>query len=233
MTLSFRPITLVVAIVALALSGCASFRAAAPGDPLEPVNRGIHSFNSTFDHYLFRPIAKGYDAVTPTPVKQGVSNVFQNMADAQSAVNSALQGKAAKAGDDLGRVIINTTLGLGGLFDHASAMGIERGNEDFGQTLGHWGIGPGPYLVLPFLGPSSVRDFGGRLVDSQIDPVGAVSSVRVRNALQGLRVVDTRVSLFPFDQLLAQAALDRYTFTRSAYLQRRESLVLDGKRPKE
>jgi phospholipid-binding lipoprotein MlaA len=228
-----RPTVLASAFAALALSGCASFRAAAPGDPLEPVNRGIYSFNSTFDHYLFRPIARGYDAVTPAPVKQGVSNVFQNMADAQSVVNSALQGKAAKAGDDLGRVIINTTLGLGGIFDHASAMGIERGNEDFGQTLGHWGIGPGPYLVLPFLGPSSVRDFGGRLVDSQIDPLGAVSSVRVRNTLQGLRVVDTRVSLFPFDQLLAQAALDRYTFTRSAYLQRRESLVLDGKRPKE
>ncbi len=233
MTVSLRPTVLVSALAALTLSGCASFRAAAPGDPLEPVNRGIHSFNSTFDHYLFRPIAKGYDAVMPTPVKQGVSNVFQNMADVQSFVNSALQGKAAKAGDDLGRVIINTTLGLGGLFDHASAMGIERGNEDFGQTLGHWGIGPGPYLVLPFLGPSSLRDFGGRLLDSQIDPLGYVSPVKASNALQGLRVVDTRVSLFPFDQLLAQAALDRYTFTRSAYLQRRESLVLDGKRPKE
>jgi phospholipid-binding lipoprotein MlaA len=233
MTASIRRPVLTATLLALALSGCASFRAAAPGDPLEPVNRGIYSFNSTFDHYLFRPIAKGYDAVMPAPVKQGVSNVFQNMADAQSVVNSALQGKAAKAGDDLGRVIINTTLGLGGLFDHASAMGIERGNEDFGQTLGHWGIGPGPYLVLPFLGPSSVRDFGGRLVDSQTDPLGYVSSVPARNTLQGLRVVDTRVSLFPFDQLLAQAALDRYTFTRSAYLQRRESLVLDGKRPKD
>ncbi|MCS6995539.1 MAG: VacJ family lipoprotein [Casimicrobiaceae bacterium] len=218
---------------ALLLAGCASFRAASPGDPLEPINRGLYSFNATFDHYLFRPIARAYDHVTPTPVKQGVANVFQNMADAQSAINSALQGKGKKAGDDLGRVLINTTFGLGGIFDHASALGLERGNEDFGQTLGHWGLGPGPYLVLPFLGPTTLRDLGGRLVDGPLDPLGYLSPVSARNALQGLRFVDARVQLFPFDQLLAQAALDKYTFTRSAYLQRRQSLVLDGRRVSE
>jgi len=223
----------VPAALALAVGGCASFRAAAPGDPLEPVNRGIHSFNSTFDHYLIRPIAKAYDRTLPPPVKQGVSNVLQNATDLQSAVNSALQGKASKAGDDLGRFLINTTFGVGGLFDHATSLGIERGNEDFGQTLGHWGLGPGPYLILPFLGPTTVRDLGGRMVDSQLDPIGYVSPVQARNTLQALRVIDTRVSLFPFDQLLSQAALDRYTFTRSAYLQRRQSLVLDGKRSKD
>jgi phospholipid-binding lipoprotein MlaA len=220
------------AVAALVLGGCASFRNA-PGDPLEPINRGIFSFNSTFDHYLFKPIAKGYDAAVPNPVKKGVSNVFQNASDAQSIVSDALQLKGAKMGDDLGRVMINTTFGLGGIFDLATPMGIERGNEDLGQTLGYWGIGAGPYVVIPFLGPSSARDLVGRYGDGKIDPVALVSSVPVRNSLMGARVVDTRVSLFPAEALMNQAALDRYTFMRSAYLQRRQSLVLDGKRPKE
>ena len=221
------------AVAALVLGGCASFRNAAPGDPLEPINRGIFSFNSTFDHYLFKPIAKGYDAAVPNPVKKGVSNVFQNASDAQSIVSDTLQLKGAKMGDDLGRVMINTTFGLGGIFDLATPMGIERGNEDLGQTLGYWGIGAGPYVVIPFLGPSSARDLVGRYGDGKIDPVALVSSVPVRNSLMGARVVDTRVSLFPAEALMNQAALDRYTFMRSAYLQRRQSLVLDGKRPKE
>jgi phospholipid-binding lipoprotein MlaA len=217
----------------VALTGCASFRTAAPGDPLEPINRGIFSFNNTFDHYLLKPIAKGYDAVVPTPVKTGVSNVFQNMSDVQSIVSDALQLKGAKMGDDMGRVLLNTTIGLGGIFDLATPIGIERGNEDLGQTLGYWGIGAGPYLVLPFLGPSSVRDGVGRIGEGQYAPLSFVSSVPVRNSLTGLSVVDARVALFPVEGLANQAALDRYTFYRSAYLQRRESLVLDGKRPKE
>ena len=224
---------LAAAATALLLSGCASFKAAPEGDPLEPINRGIFSFNNTFDHYLFKPIAKGYDTVVPTPVKTGVSNVFQNMSDAQSVVGGALQLKGAKVGDDMGRVLINSTVGLGGIFDLATPLGIERGNEDVGQAFGYWGIGAGPYLVLPFLGPSNVRDLVGRTVDSQADPLGFVSSVPVRNSLTGLRVIDTRVSLFPVEALANQAALDRYTFTRSAYTQRRESLVRDGKAPKE
>ena len=218
---------------ALTLGGCASFRTAAPGDPIEPINRGIYSFNSTFDHYLFKPIAKGYDAVVPDLVKTGVSNVFQNAADAQSLVSDALQLKGRKFGDDLGRVMLNTTLGIGGIFDLATPLGIERGDEDIGQTLGYWGIGAGPYLVIPFLGPSSLRDAAGRFGDSQINPLSKVSSVAVRNSLTGLGVVDARVSLFPAEALMNQAALDRYTFLRSAYLQRRQSLVLDGKRPKD
>ncbi len=224
---------LALSLCALALTGCASFRNAAPGDPLEPVNRGIYSFNSTFDHYLFKPIAKGYDAAVPNPVKRGVSNVFQNAADAQSVVSDALQLKGGKLGDDLGRVMLNTTFGLGGIFDLATPMGIERGNEDFGQTLGYWGIGAGPYIVIPFLGPSSARDAVGRYADGLIDPVALVSSVPLRNSLMGARVVDTRVGLFPAEALMNQAALDRYTFMRSAYLQRRQGLVLDGKRPKD
>lgn len=226
--------TLATAIAgALALSGCAAFRAAAPGDPLEPVNRGIYSFNNTFDHYLFKPIAKGYDAVVPVPVKTGVSNVFQNAADAQSMVSDVLQLKGQKFNDDFGRVMINTTIGLGGIFDLATPMGIERGNEDLGQTLGYWGLGAGPYLVIPFLGPSSLRDAAARYPEGLYDPVSLVSSVPVRNSLMGARVVDARVGLFPAEALMNQAALDRYTFLRSAYLQRRQSLVLDGKRPKE
>lgn len=228
-----RALTLSLAAAALALSGCASFKNTPEGDPLEPINRGIFSFNNTFDHYLLKPIAKGYDAVVPTPVKTGVSNVFQNMSDVQSIVGGALQGKASKVGDDMGRVLLNTTIGIGGIFDLATPLGIERGNEDVGQALGYWGIGAGPYLVLPFLGPSNVRDLAGRAVDSQSDPLGYVSSVPVRNSLTGLRVIDTRVGLFPVEALANQAALDRYTFTRSAYTQRRESLIRDGKAPKE
>ena len=217
----------------MTLSGCASFRTAAPGDPIEPINRGIYSFNSTFDHYLFKPIAKGYDFVVPGPIKTGVTNVFQNVSDVQSLVSDALQLKGAKFGDDLGRVMLNTTFGIAGIFDLATPMGIERGNEDIGQTLGYWGIGAGPYLVIPFLGPSSLRDAVGRYGDAQINPVSFVSSVPVRNSLTGLSVVDARVGLFPAEDLLNQAALDKYTFLRSAYLQRRQSLVLDGKRPKD
>ena len=217
----------------MTLSGCASFRTAAPGDPIEPINRGIYSFNSTFDHYLLKPIAKGYDAVVPSLVKTGVSNVFQNMSDAQSLVSDALQLKGAKFGDDLGRVMLNTTFGIGGMFDLATQLGIERGNEDIGQTLGYWGIGAGPYLVIPFLGPSSLRDAVGRFGDSKVNPLSYVSSVPVRNSLTGLGVVDARVGLFPAEDLLNQASLDKYTFLRSAYLQRRQSLVLDGKRPKD
>lgn len=217
----------------MALSGCASFRTAAPGDPIEPINRGIYSFNSTFDHYLFKPIAKGYDFVVPGPIKTGVTNVFQNVSDVQSLVSDALQLKGAKFGDDLGRVMLNTTFGIAGIFDLATPMGIERGDEDIGQTLGYWGIGAGPYLVIPFLGPSSLRDAVGRYGDAQINPVSFVSSVPVRNSLTGLSVVDARVGLFPAEDLLNQAALDKYTFLRSAYLQRRQSLVLDGKRPKD
>lgn len=218
---------------AMTLSGCASFRTAAPGDPIEPINRGIYSFNSTFDHYLLKPIAKGYDAVVPSLVKTGVSNVFQNMSDAQSLVSDALQLKGTKFGDDLGRVMLNTTFGIGGMFDLATQLGIERGNEDIGQTLGYWGIGAGPYLVIPFLGPSSLRDAVGRFGDSKVNPLSYVSSVPVRNSLTGLGVVDARVGLFPAEDLLNQASLDKYTFLRSAYLQRRQSLVLDGKRPKD
>lgn len=217
----------------MTLSGCASFRTAAPGDPIEPINRGIYSFNSTFDHYLLKPIAKGYDAVVPGLVKTGVSNVFQNMSDAQSLVSDALQLKGAKFGDDLGRVMLNTTFGIGGIFDLATQLGVERGNEDIGQTLGYWGIGAGPYLVIPFLGPSSLRDAVGRFGDSKLNPLSYVSSVPVRNSLTGLSVVDARVGLFPAEDLLNQASLDKYTFLRSAYLQRRQSLVLDGKRPKD
>lgn len=217
----------------MTLSGCASFRTAAPGDPIEPINRGIYSFNSTFDHYLLKPIAKGYDAVVPSLVKTGVSNVFQNMSDAQSLVSDALQLKGTKFGDDLGRVMLNTTFGIGGMFDLATQLGIERGNEDIGQTLGYWGIGAGPYLVIPFLGPSSLRDAVGRFGDSKVNPLSYVSSVPVRNSLTGLGVVDARVGLFPAEDLLNQASLDKYTFLRSAYLQRRQSLVLDGKRPKD
>jgi phospholipid-binding lipoprotein MlaA len=222
-----------VMLVTVAATGCASFRTAAPGDPLEPINRGIFSFNNTFDHYLFKPIAKGYDAVVPGPVKTGVSNVFQNVSDMQSIVSDAVQLKPAKLGDDLGRVLLNSTIGIGGIFDLATPMGIERGDEDFGQSFGYWGLGPGPYLMLPFMGPSSLRDIAGRGIDGQIDPFSLLSSVPVRNSLTGLRVVDARVGLFPAEALMNQAALDRYTFLRSAYLQRRESQVLDGKRPKE
>ena len=194
-------------------------------DPWEGFNRGVFGFNETLDRYALKPVAQGYKAVTPDLVETGVSNFFGNLADIGSIMNNLLQLKGNAAGQDLGRVIFNTTVGLGGIIDVATPMGLPEHKEDFGQTLGHWGVESGPYLVLPFLGPSNVRDGISKIPDSMVDPVGEVNPIRTRNQLYALRIVDTRAQLLAAEQLLTG---DRYTAIRDAYMQRREFLVNDG-----
>lgn len=202
-------------------------------DPLEPVNRVIFNINDTLDRNVVRPVAKAYVDVVPRLVRTGVSNVFGNVSDAFSAINNLLQGKKEPFGSDLGRVLVNSTFGLGGIFDIASEANVEKYNEDFGQTLGWWGLGNGPYLVLPILGPSNVRDATGLAANWLIDPVNQVTPAVNQYELIGLRALDTRAGLLGTDELVQDAALDKYTFIRSAYTQRRRSLVYDGKPPKD
>lgn len=202
-------------------------------DPLEPMNRAIFTFNDTLDRAVVKPVAQAYVDVVPRLVRAGVSNVFGNLSDAFSAINNLLQGKRDPLGSDLGRVLVNSTFGLGGIFDIASEANLEKYNEDFGQTLGWWGLGTGPYLVLPILGPSNLRDAAGLGATWLIDPVNQVTPAVNQWELVGARALDTRASLLGADDLMQGAALDKYTFIRSAYTQRRKSLVYDGKPPKD
>jgi phospholipid-binding lipoprotein MlaA len=224
----------VVLFAALSAALCIAGSARAQvSDPFEPVNRAIFSFNDALDRNVLKPVAQGYVNVVPSLIRRGVSNVFGNISDAFSAVNNALQGKREPLGNDLGRVLVNSTFGLGGIFDIASEGGIEKYNEDFGQTLGWWGLGPGPYLVIPILGPSNIRDATGLAVHAYVDPVTQIESDGVMWGVIGLRAIDTRAALLGTEDLVSGAALDKYTFTRSAYMQRRKNLVYDGKPPKD
>ncbi len=221
----------------LLAAGCASVPADAgrnPADPWERYNRHMSDFNDRFDRALLRPVAQGYVDYVPRPVRDCLGNAFANLYDVPTALNNLLQGKAYEGASDLCRVVINSTVGLLGCFDVASKMGLERHDEDFGQTLGRWGAGPGPYFVWPFLGPSTVRDSVGRLVGFYTDPVDyVVAQVRVRNSVWGVRLVDTRASLFPAERVIDGAALDKYQFIRDGFLQRRRSLVYDGNPPRQ
>ena len=213
-----------------ALAGCAHNN---PRDPLEPFNRTVYAFNDTVDQMILKPVATGYRAVFPQFVRTGVRNFFSNLDDITGIVNGLLQLKIPQAVSDLGRFLLNSTVGIAGLFDVATHLGLEKHNEDFGQTLGYWGIGSGPYLVLPFLGPSSFRDGIGRVVDVYTDVVWHIDDVSVRNVLVATRVVSNREQLLDSEKVLDTAALDRYSFIRDAYLQRRRSLVYDGNPPPE
>lgn len=217
-----------IAVAAL-VAGCA----AAPSkvDPLEPMNRALYSFHDVVDTNVVKPVAQAYVDVIPQLARTGVANVFNNIDDLFSAVNGLLQGKPDKAGNDLGRVMLNSLFGVGGLFDLASMIGIERGNEDFGQTFGVWGLPQGPYLFVPLFGPTTVRDGSGVLARIAVGPVGFVPDVVVRNSLYGLGYVDLRAQALGAGELVDTAALDRYLFIRNAYLQRRRYLVNDGKPP--
>ena len=216
------------------LSGCATGPNAHPQDPLEPFNRGVHQFNEGVDRAVLKPVATAYQDVAPSPVRTGVHNFFNNLRDVWSVVNALLQARPREAAENFMRVNVNTVFGLGGLIDVASEMGIERTKLDFGQTLGRWGVPQGPYVVLPFFGPSTVRDTAGLLVDTQGDPVSqGVDHVPTRHSLAGLRVVDTRAQLLRAGEILDEVALDKYTFTRDAYLQRRASKVDDERRDPE
>ncbi len=228
-----RPSALVLA--GLLLSACAGTpnRADGPADPLEPVNRPIYQFNDTLDRNVLRPVARGYDGVVPGPINRGISNFFDNIDDVAVLFNTALQLKPRAAGITAGRLLVNTTIGLAGFIDVADKMGAKKQDEDFGQTLGHWGVANGAYLVLPLLGPSTLRDGTGILVDGQLDPVDLIEDDAARLTVEIVRVVDRRAGLLGASDVLDTAAIDPYEFTRDAYLRRRVDQVHDGDPPPE
>jgi len=199
-------------------------------DPFESFNRSVYAFNDTLDRAVLKPVAQGYSAVTPSPVKTMVNNFFSNLDDVVVTVNDLLQFKFNQAVHDGSRVIFNTTFGIFGLFNITDRL--EKHNEDFGQTLGYWGVPSGPYLVLPFLGPSSVRDGTGIYVDSYSSVISNTNDVPVRNSTWAAKGVVTRAGLLDQEKVLDEAIIDRYSFIRDAYLMRRQSLVYDGSPPR-
>jgi phospholipid-binding lipoprotein MlaA len=221
-----------VFIALVALTGCAVN--GDPRDPLEPMNRAIHDFNEGFDRHVLKPIAQGYEAVLPGFAQTGIRNFFSNLDDVTVLANDILQFKLEQGTRDFMRLAFNSTFGLFGLLDIAGEMGLQKHNEDFGQTLGRWGVGAGPYLVLPFLGPSDIRDTAGMLVDMKhTDLVLQHDDVSTRNPVLALRVVSRRADLLDAKRAVDAAALDGYEFSRDLYLERRRSLVHDGKPPRD
>jgi phospholipid-binding lipoprotein MlaA len=199
---------------------------AADEDPWEGVNRAIFRFNDTLDTYALKPIAQGYEFITPQFLEDGIHNMFKNVGDVTNLANDVLQAKPAAAGVDTARLIFNTTFGLAGFFDVGTKMGLQRNDEDFGQTLGYWGVGSGPFVMLPFFGPSTVRDAVAKYPDTYTAPYRYIDDVPVRNSLLGLNIVDTRASLLSAEKLING---DKYIFIRNAFLQNREFKVKDGK----
>lgn len=218
-----------VSLLASALTGCASTN---PKDPFEGFNRAMFGFNEGMDKALIKPTAQAYENVLPAPAQQAVGNFFGNLQDPWIAVNNFLQGRPADAVGDVARFVFNSTLGVLGLIDLATPAGLEKHDEDFGQTLGVWGSGPGPYVVLPVLGPKTARDTLGTVVDQVGDPVSRMDHVPTRNVTLGVRLVDRRAQLLPADKIIEEAALDKYSYVRDAYLQNRRSAVLNGNVPK-
>jgi len=217
-------------LLALALSGCAVN--GDPRDPLESINRSIHSFNEGFDRHVLKPVARGYAWVLPEFAQSGVRNFFANLNDVSVLANNLLQLKPEPSARDFLRLAFNSTFGLFGLLDVASEMGLKKNNEDFGQTLGYWGVGAGPYLVLPFLGPSNLRDTAGLVVDTAYtDLVHNYDELSTRDPAQALRMVGRRADLLDAKRVLEVAALNGYEFTRDFYLERRHGLVHDGNPP--
>ena len=223
----------IAAFALMLLQGCATAPNASgnPADPLEPLNRSVFKFNDELDRTIIKPVAVVYRDVTPQLVRRGVTNFFANISDVWSLANNVLQLHGTDATDSLFRVTVNTFWGLGGVFDVASEMKIPRHSEDFGQTLGEWGVATGPYIVLPVLGPSTVRDSVGTLVDFNGNLVSRSSDVPLRNSLSALGAVNLRANFLEAGTVLDEAALDKYSFAREVYLQRRRSLI--GRDPAE
>lgn len=227
--------TLATALALAALSGCASVppEQQDESDPLEGFNRAMFSFNETVDGLIVKPAATLYNDILPEPVNKGVTNFFGNIDDVVVFANDLFQFKFAHAMNDLGRITFNSTIGLLGFIDVATPMGMKKRDEDFGQTLGHWGMGTGPYLVLPIFGPSSIRDGVGLVVDAYIDPINDIEDNSTRNQMIVVEAIDLRADLLSASKVFDEAALDRYLFIRDAYLQRRLNQVHDGNPPKQ
>lgn len=225
-------IRLIFAVAAIVLiSGCSSTPARNTADPFEPFNRSVYKFNDGLDKTVVKPAAKGYDAIMPEPGKIMVSNFFSNLDDLIVTANDLLQLKFRQAASDGARFLFNSTFGVFGLFEVTSRL--EKHNEDFGQTLGYWGIGSGPYIVLPILGPSTFRDGVGLYADGRPSKLRRIKHMRTRNQMYLTKGVNRRAQLLDQEKVLDEAALDRYAFIRDAYLQRRQSLVYDGNPPRE
>lgn len=219
----------VVACAAVFLAGCAT--SGNPKDPMEGFNRAMYSVHDGIDTVLLKPAATGYDAVLPDPVQTGVTNFFSNIGDLMISVNNLLQGKVNDAISDFGRVAVNTTVGVLGLIDIASDVGIPKHDEDFGQTFGRWGADSGAYVFLPVFGPRTVRDTVGLGFDLWADPLGNIDHVPTRNTVRAVKAVNIRANLLPADKVIEEAAIDKYSYIRDAYLQNRRSLVYDGNPP--
>jgi len=225
-----------LALAALLLASACATTATTAGDPRDPwegLNRKTMAFNDAVDRAVLKPAARGYVAVTTPFVRARVSNFFDNIADINTGLNDVLQGKLPYAINDFGRIVVNTTLGIAGFWDVASGLGVEKRDEDFGQTLGWWGVPSGPYFVIPFLGPSTARDAPARAVDPSWYYSSVVDNNTVYWSLWGLDKVRSRAELFKAESVLEEAALDRYLFVRDAWMQRRENQVYDGKPPLE
>jgi len=215
----------IVVLVIFQVSGCATHT---NQDPLESFNRAIYKFNDVADGAVIKPISKGYKNIAPTFIVKGVNNFFNNIRDVVTVINELLQGKIEYAANDTGRILVNSTIGLLGFVDVHSMNGGERRKEDFGQTLGYWGVGQGAYLVLPFIGPSSTRDAVGFVTDTlAFDPISYINNVRGRNQVRILQFIDARTELLNASAIMDEASLDPYAFQRDAYLQYREALVKD------
>jgi phospholipid-binding lipoprotein MlaA len=214
-----------------AASGCAT-TANNPKDPFEGFNRAMFAVNEGLD-LVVKPVAQGYDAAAPLPVKVVVGNFFGNIWDVWTAVNNLLQGKGQQAVSDVGRVLINSTAGIGGAFDVAGEMGLTKHSEDFGQTMGKWGVGDGPYFYWPIIGPRTTRDTFGWMLDTYFDPVWRIDDIGLRNSLVATRYISVRASLLPADKVVEEAAFDKYDYIRNAYLQHRRSEIFDGELPHE
>lgn len=219
----------------LFLGGCASvpMEERDARDPFQGFNRAMYTFNDGLDTMLIKPMGEIYEAAVPTPVSRMVTNFFGNLDDVLSFLNALLQGKPMEAAEGFTRVVFNSTFGLLGVFDVASHMDLPKRYEDFGQTLGVWGVDSGPYVVLPFFGPSTVRDTFGLAVDTYTHPLAQVNPEEDRYWLYALDTVDTRADLLRAERVFDEAAMDPYVFLREGYLQRRERLVLDGAAPPE
>lgn len=220
---------LLILLSCLLVGGCATLPSGQPDprDPWERYNRATFKFNDALDRAFAKPVAKAYVKVTPRVVRTGINNAFNNLENVPTIINDALQGKFRQAGHDSARFLLNSTLGLGGLFDPASAAGLEANDEDLGQTLGKWGVKSGPFLILPILGPSTVRDALARAADTYIEPVAYLSDKSTRYIIRGVDLLDQRASLLELDAQL-ERSFDRYAFVRNAWMQRREYQVQDG-----
>ena len=218
-----------IAFGAAMLAGCATVQTPTKGDPIEGFNRSVFKFNDTIDQYALKPVAKGYVYITPQPVRDSVTNFFSNIGDVYIAANNLLQLKITDGVEDIMRIVINTTFGVGGLFDVATLAKLPKHENDFGLTLGHYGVPPGPYLVLPLFGPSTVRDGFGSIAEYFVNPLTYIHPDGLSWALYGINIVNTRANLLNASDVLEGAALDKYSFVRNAYLQRRSYLLTQGK----